>query len=30
VFFRVVEDLRRTASPKAQLEIMICDLTDFE
>ncbi|KAF6258815.1 hypothetical protein COO60DRAFT_1638905 [Scenedesmus sp. NREL 46B-D3] len=27
---RVVDDLRRTASPKAQLEVMICDLTDFE
>ncbi|WIA38443.1 hypothetical protein OEZ86_001767 [Tetradesmus obliquus] len=27
---RVVEDLRRTASPKAQLEVMICDLTDFD
>jgi hypothetical protein len=27
---RVVEDLRRTAFPRAQLEIMICDLTDFE
>lgn len=30
LLLRVVDDLRRTASPKAQLEVMICDLTDFE
>lgn len=27
---RVVEDLKRTAHPRAQLEIMIADMTDFK
>lgn len=27
---RVIEDFRRTASPKAELHYMVADLTDFE